>query len=92
METCPKYNRAMVTSFTNNEELKELLDWISDTTIDPASGTLYPDAHTPSIWIPFRFESVNFSKILLFEIKIPVTMRSKDILLTSSMARSWMLA
>ena len=64
MDTCPKYNRAIVPSFTNNEELEELLQWISDTTIDPASGTMYPDAYTISIWIPYRCGSVNFLKII----------------------------
>ena len=54
MDTCPKYNRAMVPSFTNNDELEELLQWISDTTTDPSSGTLYPDAYTRGIWIPYR--------------------------------------
>ena len=53
MDTCPKYNRAMVPSFTNNEEFEELLQWISDTATDPTSGTPYPDAYTQVIWIPF---------------------------------------
>ena len=53
MDTCPKYNGAIVPSFTDKEELKELLQWISDTTTDPVSGTLYPDAYTQVIWICF---------------------------------------
>ena len=59
MDTCPKYNRAMVPSFSDDEELEELLQWISDTTIDPVTGTLYPDALMESIWIPYRFDSFN---------------------------------
>ena len=57
MDTCPKYNRAMVPSFTNKEELEELLQWVADIAIDPASGAVYSDAYTPSIWIPFRCDS-----------------------------------
>ena len=59
MDTCPKYNRAMVTTFTDKEELGELLQWISDTTTDPDSGTLYPDAFTPAIWVPYRLVMVH---------------------------------
>ena len=58
MDTCPKYNRARVPSFTDQEELEELLQWISDIAIDPASGTTYADAYTPAIWIPYRFGSL----------------------------------
>ena len=54
MDTCPKYDRAMVTTFTDKEELEELMQWLFDLTIDPASGNLYPDAYTPLIWLPFR--------------------------------------
>ena len=54
MDTCPKYNGAIVPSFTDKEELEELLQWIFDTTMDPATGILFPDAFTPTIWIPFR--------------------------------------
>ena len=54
MDTCPKYNRAMVSTFTDKEELEGLIQWLFDTTIDPASGNLYPDAFTPLIWLPFR--------------------------------------
>ena len=54
METCPKYNRAMGVSFTSKDEVEELIQWLLDTTTDPVTGSLYPDAYTPSIWIPYR--------------------------------------
>ena len=54
MDTCPKFDRAVVPSFNDKEELEELLQWLSDTTIDPNSGTLYPDAYSQTIWIPYR--------------------------------------
>ena len=58
MDTCPKYSRSVVPSFTDKEELGELLQWISDTTTDPDSGTLYPDSFTPAIWVPYRLVMV----------------------------------
>ena len=67
MATCPKYNRAMVPSFIDKEEFEELIRWLYDTTTDPTTKTLYNEAYSISIWIPFRFEntvwSVHYSKL-----------------------------
>ena len=35
MEMCPKYDRAMVPSFTNQEEYDKLIAWALITTSDP---------------------------------------------------------
>ena len=70
MTTCPKYNRAMVPSFTDKEKVDELIHWIHDTTTDPITKTLYHEAYSLAIWIPFRFELMlcmhcNFIIVLL---------------------------
>ena len=54
MATCPKYNRALVPSFTDQAEMEELIKWLFDTTTDPSTETFYPDAVSYSIWLPFR--------------------------------------
>ena len=54
MEMCPKYDRAMVPSFTNQEEYDELIAWALQTTTDPVTNELYPDAFCACLWIPFR--------------------------------------
>ena len=55
MATCPKYNRAVVPSYSNKAELDEMIQWLYDTTTDPITKTLYKDAFGISIWLPFRF-------------------------------------
>ena len=55
MATCPKYNRARVPSFSDQEEFEEVFTWVYNTTINPVTKTLYPDAFTQSLWLPFRY-------------------------------------
>ena len=43
MDKCWRYNRAQAPSYSNQEELDELLSWGNDATIDPISGKDYPD-------------------------------------------------
>ena len=92
METCPKYNRAMGVSFTSKDEVEELIQWLLDTTTDPISGSLYPDAYTPSIWIPYRLEVFHFKSSLNNMVFTPVISKLKDSLQTYSMRRKWILA
>ena len=54
MEMCPKYDRAMVPSFTNQEEYDKLIAWALKTTTDPVTNELYPDTFCACLWIPFR--------------------------------------
>ena len=86
MATCPKYNRAMVPSFTDKEEFEELIRWLYDTTTDPTTKTLYNEAYSISIWIPFRFEDTvwcaHYSKFIIL-----VIVKLKDNLQTSMMGR-----
>ena len=84
----------MVPSFSDDEELEELLQWISDTTIDPVTGTLYPDALMESIWIPYRFDSFNrMTKKCFFYTNIPikVILRWKDNLKITIVKIWWIL-
>ena len=55
MATCPKYNRARVPSFSDQAEFEEVFTWVYNTTINPVTKTLYPDAFTQSLWLPFRY-------------------------------------
>ena len=61
MATCPKYNRATVPYFTTKAELEGLVSWQFDTTTDPITKSLYPEAFSPTIWIPIRFVLCIFS-------------------------------
>ena len=61
MATCPKYNRAVVPSYSNKAELDEMIKWLYDTSTDPITKTLYKDAFGISIWLPFRFENIFLS-------------------------------
>ena len=54
MEMCPKYERAIVPSFTTRAEMDNLITWLYETTTDPTSGTHYPDVIGKAIWLPFR--------------------------------------
>ena len=92
MDTCPKYNRAMGVSFTSKDEVEELIQWLLDTTTDPISGSLYPDAFTPSIWIPYRLQVLTLNLLLVIMCCIPVMSKLKDSLQTYSMRRKWILA
>ena len=56
METCPKYNRALAPSFTDQKELEDLISWLYKTTTDPNSKSHYPDVIGKAIWVPFRFK------------------------------------
>ena len=55
MATCPKYNRARVPSFSDQAEFAEVFTWVYNTTINPVTKALYPDAFTQSLWLPFRY-------------------------------------
>ena len=54
MEMCPKYERAIVPSFTTKAEMDNLITWLYETTTDPISGTHYPDVIGKAMWLPFR--------------------------------------
>ena len=54
MEMCPKYERAIVPSFTTKVEMDNLITWLYETTTDPISGTHYPDVIGKAMWLPFR--------------------------------------
>ena len=58
MATCPKYSRARVPSFTDQAEFEEVFTWVYNTTINPVTNTLYPDAFTQSLWLPFRYSLI----------------------------------
>ena len=58
MATCPKYNKAVVPSYSNKAELDEMIKWLYDTSTDPITKTLYKDAFGISIWLPFRFKNM----------------------------------
>ena len=54
MDTCSKYRRAMAPSFTDMDDLKDLLTWAYNTTTDPVTNILYPDGLGRAFWVPFR--------------------------------------
>ena len=56
MDTCSKYDRAMAPSFKSQDEMEELLTWLYETTTDPVSDKLYPEALGRGLWIGFRFD------------------------------------
>ena len=58
MDTCSKYDRAMAPSFRSQEKVEELIAWIFETTTDPMTNMLYPDALGRALWIPFRFHEM----------------------------------
>ena len=58
MATCPKYSGARVPSFTDQAEFEEVFTWVYNTTINPVTNTLYPDAFTQSLWLPFRYSLI----------------------------------
>ena len=57
MEKCWRYNRAQAPSYSNQEELEELLSWGQDATIDPISGKDYPDTYSGLFWMSFKWET-----------------------------------
>ena len=57
MDKCSKYNRAMAPSFTDQAGAEELMAWSVETTVDPESGSFYPDVLSDAIWIPFMFNN-----------------------------------
>ena len=54
MDTCPKYNRAMVPSYTSLAGLEELQVWSYNITTDPVTRTIYEDGFSRAFWLPFR--------------------------------------
>ena len=54
MDTCPKYNRAVVPSYTSLAGMEELQVWSYNITTDPVTKTIYEDAFSTSFWLPFR--------------------------------------
>ena len=54
MDKCWRYNRAQAPSYSNQEELEELLSWGQDATIDPISGKDYPDTYSGLFWMSFK--------------------------------------
>ena len=54
MDTCPKYNRAMVPSYTSLAGLEELQVWSYNVTTDPVTRTIYEDGFSRAFWLPFR--------------------------------------
>ena len=54
METCPKYNKAQVPSFSDQQKMEELVRWMYHTTTDADTDTLWPDTLGRAFWIPFR--------------------------------------
>ena len=54
MDTCPKYNRAMVPSYTSLAGLEELQVWSYNVTTDPVTKTIYEDGFSRAFWLPFR--------------------------------------
>ena len=86
MDTCSKYNRAMAPSFKSQEEVEELIAWIFETTTDPITNLLYPEALGRALWIPFRFDqllnqtsSFNSNDILFL---VMSTMRDNGLIIT----------
>ena len=54
MDTCPKYNRAMVPSYSSLAGLEELQVWSYNITTDPVTRTIYEDGFSRAFWLPFR--------------------------------------
>ena len=50
----------MAPSFKSQDEMEELLTWLYETTTDPVSDKLYPEALGRGLWIGFRFD-VNYT-------------------------------
>ena len=78
METCPKYNRAMAPSFTDQKELEDLVSWLYKTTTDPVSKATYPDVIGRAFWVPFRLINVSTCCVTL-DIYVLVILRWKVI-------------
>ena len=54
LETCPKYNRARASLFSDETEMSKLLTFVANTTTDPVTETFYKDITASQIWLGMR--------------------------------------
>ena len=55
LETCPKYNRARASIFSDETEMSKLLTFVANTTTDPVTETFYKDITASQIWLGMRY-------------------------------------
>ena len=55
LETCPKYNRATASLFSDENEMSKLLTFVANTTTDPVTETFYKDITASQIWLGKRY-------------------------------------
>ena len=54
LETCPKYNRARASLFSDETEMAKLLTFVANTTTDPVTETFYKDITASQVWLGMR--------------------------------------
>ena len=53
-DTCKKYNRAQSPMFSDENGMKRLFGFLTNTTTDPVTKLFYKDSITSTVWLPIR--------------------------------------